>query len=334
MLLTCLVIVTFRGMTSAMQQQYESNLLWLQRQKQEREFVAIKMSEAQEALARLSAERDCYKQQLGEVRTQLASIRQIKQPEEPLQRLVMREVDKSIAPGKQSSNTSPMPPVTLPFADIVHMFCLHFWCDSYEEKMRQIQELERKLVEQHEQYTRDVNRLSLQAHNMEGALKRERLKASEEKYGTIVCGSKSEGQKNIREQLQECEDALVVKQEHIDMLKNKVSNQQAELESVPVLKAQAEIFKADFLTERQQREQIHSEKERVKEQLELMRQENERLKNELDKMGRENCQLNAPPGSTAASVLTPPTGDLECPICHFGAPDIDTLQIHVQDCIQ
>uniref|UniRef100_UPI00358E00EB NF-kappa-B essential modulator-like isoform X2 n=1 Tax=Myxine glutinosa TaxID=7769 RepID=UPI00358E00EB len=567
--------VTFRGMTSAMQQHNETNLLWLQRQKQEREFVSIKMTEAQDAMAQLLAERDCYKQQLEEVLTQLASIRQIKQPEElqlyscccqpiqasqdytaptssqgcgfiglrdqeeihpqsqsqgcygepvgseylvllkkqkkhleqelqsaqeHIQRLTREKEDlvtmnsalqmrlkpsKSVKAGSDPSsymginaeeemnNGRVKPGVEDNRENELHLeleqtpnevqcsqatkaeeasrllesckneckvlhgqlhqarqsrqdlarqletmqsqtekqypedvatlkaqvrslveelgevqdklraavLTITTQRESYEEKMSQVQELERKLDGQHEQYTRDVNRLSLQAHNMEGALKRERLKASEEKrkqvhlqtvynelFGNyndlvkemdVMKGTRSEGQESLREQLQECEEALVVKQEHIDKMKNKISNQQTELESIPVLKAQAEIFKADFLTERQQREQIHSEKERVKEQLEAMRQENERLKNELDKMGRNQIaamqrrhntdlfttpddqmlpqplnELNAPPGSTAASVLTQPMGALECPICHFSAPDIDTLQIHVQDCIQ
>lgn len=157
-----------------------------------------------------------------------------------------------------------------------------------------------------------------------------------------------------------------MKQDLIDKLKEEVEQQKGSLETVPVLTAQAEIYKADFLAEREAREKLNQKKEELQDQLNRAMTDIERLKQEATSRARiEQMKLRhledfparpthiplpqafntvppAPsfrnpglvpvgdPGATGAEELP----DLCCPKCQYLAPDMDTLQIHVMDCIQ
>ncbi|KAI4824457.1 hypothetical protein KUCAC02_012968 [Chaenocephalus aceratus] len=80
--------------------------------------------------------------------------------------------------------------------------------------------------------------------------------------------------------LEEAERALALKQDLIDKLKEEVEQQRGSLETVPVLTAQAEIYKADFLAEREAREKLNQKKEELQDQLTQALTEIDRLKQE------------------------------------------------------
>ncbi|XP_071059761.1 NF-kappa-B essential modulator-like [Pseudochaenichthys georgianus] len=80
--------------------------------------------------------------------------------------------------------------------------------------------------------------------------------------------------------LEEAERALALKQDLIDKLKEEVEQQKGSLETVPVLTAQAEIYKADFLAEREAREKLNQKKEELQDQLTQALTEIDRLKQE------------------------------------------------------
>ncbi|NXW91018.1 NEMO protein, partial [Alopecoenas beccarii] len=67
------------------------------------------------------------------------------------------------------------------------------------------------------------------------------------------------------------EEALAAKQELIDKLKNEAERQRATLETIPVLQAQAEIYRADFEAERAAREQLHAQRDALQEALRSLR---------------------------------------------------------------
>nr|2ZVO_B Chain B, NF-kappa-B essential modulator [Mus musculus]2ZVO_D Chain D, NF-kappa-B essential modulator [Mus musculus] len=83
---------------------------------------------------------------------------------------------------------------------------------------------------------------------------------------------------DLRQQLQQAEEALVAKQELIDKLKEEAAQHAIVMETVPVLKAQADIYKADFQAERHAREKLVEKKEYLQEQLEQLQREFNKLK--------------------------------------------------------
>ncbi|XP_061649346.1 NF-kappa-B essential modulator isoform X7 [Phyllopteryx taeniolatus] len=256
--------------------------------------------------------------------------------------------------------------------------------DKLCSKVKALQVAEQELEQQKNQHHVNMDRLMLQIQSLDQALKTERHVVTVEKkkltqlqhaytclfrdYDSIL---KSEGG-DVRRQLEEAERALALKQDLIDKLKEEVEQQKGSLETVPVLTAQAEIYKADFLAEREAREKLNQKKEELQDQLTQALAEIDRHKQEATSRARmEQMKLRhqedlpvrvphipppqggfsagafntAPPPSMYRNPGLVPTGDhgaagvedlpdLCCPKCHYQAPDMDTLQIHVMDCIQ
>ncbi|XP_078392503.1 NF-kappa-B essential modulator-like [Cetorhinus maximus] len=174
---------------------------------------------------------------------------------------------------------------------------------------------------------------------------------------------KSRGQvEEVIQQLREAEEALVMKQELIDKLKEDAEQLKSELETIPVLKAQADVFKADFLAERKAREKLHEQKEMQQEQLIALQVEYEKIRGDYEEATRTHIEdlqrrhndslraqiagtgmyfpsgntipFNAPADPPRRRPIPDEQPDFQCPKCQYLAPDMDTLQIHVMDCIQ
>nr|XP_015824373.2 NF-kappa-B essential modulator isoform X2 [Nothobranchius furzeri] len=273
-------------------------------------------------------------------------------------------------------------------------------------KVKSLQAAERELEQLKKQHHVAKDKLLLQVQSLEQALKTERHVVTEERkkltqlqhaytclFRDYDAKLKNEVNKvadtrpallllcrlwsllqegDLSSRLEEAERALALKQDTIDKLKEEVEQQKGSLETVPVLTAQAEIYKADFLAEREAREKLNQKKEELQEQLTQSLAENDRLKQEA--LSRERMEqmklrhmkdfqprpLHIPPpqgvfpGGAFNTVPAAPSfrnqalvpvsdqgaagneelPDLCCPKCHYLAPDMDTLQIHVMDCIQ
>ncbi|XP_073326609.1 NF-kappa-B essential modulator isoform X2 [Pagrus major] len=251
-------------------------------------------------------------------------------------------------------------------------------------KMKALQVAERELEQQRKQHNVAKDKLLLQTQSLEQALKTERHVATEEKkkltqlqhaytclFRDYDSKLKTEGG-DLCSRLEEAERALALKQDLIDKLKEEVEQQKGSLETVPVLTAQAEIYKGDFLAEREAREKLNQKKEELQDQLTQALAEIDRLKQEATSRARmEQMKLRhledfparaphipppqgafpgavfntAPPATSFRNQGLVPVGDqgaagaeelpdLCCPKCQYQAPDMDTLQIHVMDCIQ
>ncbi|XP_056130500.1 NF-kappa-B essential modulator isoform X4 [Lampris incognitus] len=247
-------------------------------------------------------------------------------------------------------------------------------------KMEALQVAERELEQQRKQHHVAVDKLLLQSQSLETALKTERHVVAEERkklaqlqhaytclFRDYDSKLKNEGG-DLSSRLEEAERALALKQDLIDKLKEEVEQQRSSLETIPVLTAQAEIYKADFLAEREAREKLHQKKEELQDQLTRAQAEFERLKQEstsracmeeMQQRHQENFRVQRPshhhpkpgvfsggsfntappPASFRQGVPMVGTGaedlpDYRCPKCQYQAPDMDTLQIHVMDCIQ
>ncbi|XP_067381752.1 NF-kappa-B essential modulator-like isoform X2 [Channa argus] len=251
-------------------------------------------------------------------------------------------------------------------------------------KIKSLQVAEREMEQQKKQHHVAMDKLLLQTQSLEQALKTERHVVTEEKkkltqlqhaytclFRDYDSKMKNEGG-DLSRRLEEAERALALKQDLIDKLKEEVEQQKGSLETVPVLTAQAEIYKADFLAEREAREKLNQKKEELQDQLNQALAELDRFKQEATSRARmEQMKLrHLEDFSTRAQHIPPPQNvfagaafntvppapsfrnqglgpvgdqgaagaeelpDLCCPKCQYQAPDMDTLQIHVMDCIQ
>ncbi|KAJ3587071.1 hypothetical protein NHX12_013461 [Muraenolepis orangiensis] len=147
-----------------------------------------------------------------------------------------------------------------------------------------LQGAERGLEQQKKQHNVAVDKLLLQTQSLENALKAEKkLTQLKHAYTCLFrdydAKLKNEGE-DMCSRLEEAERALALKQDLIDKLKEEVEQQRYTLETVPVLTAQAEIYKADFLAEREAREKLNQRKEELQDQLTQALAEIDRLKQE------------------------------------------------------
>ncbi|XP_038594229.1 optineurin isoform X1 [Micropterus salmoides] len=158
-------------------------------------------------------------------------------------------------------------------------------------------------------------------------------------------------QKEVVDELQvrltAAEEALAAKQNKIDEMKQEIFQKEKELETISVFQAQAEVYSSDFYAERAAREKLHEERERLAAQLEYVKKQNTHLQEEMDSLGRRSLNEmqkrhvgGNPHGAGAALVGRGADwqhqGNIPehaCPKCNEILPDLDSLQIHIMDCI-
>uniref|UniRef100_A0A8D0C0P7 Optineurin n=1 Tax=Salvator merianae TaxID=96440 RepID=A0A8D0C0P7_SALMN len=145
------------------------------------------------------------------------------------------------------------------------------------------------------------------------------------------------------------EKALAGKQFQIDEMKQTIAKQEEELETVAVLRAQMEVYCSDFHAERAAREKIHEEKEQLAVQLAYLLSQKQDHEN-LDMSSLAEMQTRHRTRLPSDKSNLPHFSDRgtedqawqqqqrnipihSCPKCGMILPDIDTLQIHVMDCI-
>ncbi|XP_078520656.1 NF-kappa-B essential modulator isoform X2 [Lissotriton helveticus] len=274
--------------------------------------------------------------------------------------------------------------------------------DSLRSTCNETVQLKREKEALQQQHSVQADQYLMQVQNLETALKMERQNASEDKrklaqlqaayhhlfqeYDAHIKTSMENAKKNpavdlddLKQQLQQAEEALVAKQELIDKLKEDAEHYKTQLETIPVLKAQADIYKMDFQAEREAREKLHEQRDRLQEQLEQVQRAFEKLRKDSEAAARGRieemrnrhsdnfrgggAQLVAYPanqGQYAQNLVAYPPNPLPypqnqgnfhmhqgaggraneeqpdfcCPKCQYKAPDMDTLQIHVMECIQ
>ncbi|XP_072529035.1 optineurin [Salminus brasiliensis] len=201
-------------------------------------------------------------------------------------------------------------------------------------EQRKAQEERNNLTQLKDAYTKlfeDYNELKDDNKKKEGCV-------SQEEYG------------DLQARLAAAEQALADKQEKIDGMKQEIFQKEKELDTISVFKAQAEVYSSDFYAERAAREKIHEEKERLAAQLEFVKKQNTQLQEEMDSLGRHSMtemqrrhvSHGASPGGSSPHHLQSGRVDWQqqvnipehaCPKCGEVLPDLDTLQIHIMDCI-
>ncbi|NXB24408.1 OPTN protein, partial [Rhagologus leucostigma] len=143
------------------------------------------------------------------------------------------------------------------------------------------------------------------------------------------------------------EQALAAKQLQIDEMKQIIAKQEEDLETMSVLRAQMEVYCSDFHAERAAREKIHEEKEQLAVQLAYLLKEQQNLE-DLGRTSLAEMQsrhgARMPDREHSPHLVQRGTDSQDwpeqqnisiysCPKCEEILPDLDTLQIHVMDCI-
>ncbi|XP_073407368.1 optineurin isoform X2 [Dendrobates tinctorius] len=235
-------------------------------------------------------------------------------------------------------------------------------CSSLDKKLvdNQVDLDERQTL----QYS--VGKLELQVESLQSELKMERSKAEE--HQKLISSLEEALKKQMRDcellrhaesekvpklqflelqkKLDSCEKALAKKQFEIDEIKEVAAKHQADSETIDVLHAQIDIYCSDFHAEREARQNIHQEKEQLAARMAFIIQENEKLKEErgrqsIEQLQRRHGSLRSTDGSESPTLASRGAENMEqpsltvhmCPKCQLIVPDMDTLQIHVMDCI-
>ncbi|XP_040482641.1 NF-kappa-B essential modulator isoform X3 [Ursus maritimus] len=327
-------------------------------QRKEKEFLMQKFQEARKLVERLSLEKLDLRRQREQALQEVEHLKRCQQQMAEDKASVKAQVTSLL--GELQESQSRLEAATK------ERQALEGRARAASEQARQL-ESEREALQQ--QHSVQVDQLRMQSQSVEAALRMERQAASEEKrklaqlqvayhqlfqeYDNHIKSSMGMQLEDLKLQLQQAEEALVAKQEVIDKLKEEAEQHKMVMETVPVLKAQADIYKADFQAERQAREKLAEKKEFLQEQLEQLQREYSRLKascqesariEDLRKRHVEVSQAPLPPTPAHPSFhlalpsqrRSPPEEppDFCCPKCQYQAPDMDTLQIHVMECIE
>ncbi|NP_001421408.1 FIP2-like isoform 1 [Salmo salar] len=239
--------------------------------------------------------------------------------------------------------------------------------DRCRDVERDVVTLTAQLVEKQEVQSEN-DRLKLQVDSMKAQSQLEQRKAGEERtnltqlkdaytklfedYNELKQESKNREPLVTKEvgdlqtRLDAAEKALAAKQQQIDVMKQEIYQKEKELETISVFQAQAEVYSSDFYAERAAREKIHEEKERLFAQLEFVKKQNTQLQDEMDSLGRQSLsdmqRRHMPRGGNMQGARGGDAGDWQqqgnipeqvCPKCNEILPDLDSLQIHIMDCI-
>lgn len=175
---------------------------------------------------------------------------------------------------------------------------------------------------------------------------------------------------NLTAQLLSAEEMVENKEQDYRKLQHDHANLTSELETVPLLKQQIEVFQTDFTTEQQTRQKREEDCKRLRDEVAKLRAENEKLNEELNdttgsnmaemqrrhRLGTNNYDRgpNAwnqlydsflAPRGPAGRNAPPPQRPLDtdanrqvsggcCPKCDQMFPDLDALQVHVVECLE
>ncbi|XP_006899976.1 PREDICTED: NF-kappa-B essential modulator isoform X1 [Elephantulus edwardii] len=360
-----------RQSNQMLREQCEELLRFQVSQREEKEFLMHKFQEARKLVERLNLEKLELKRQREQALQDVEHLKRCQQQMAEDKASVKAQVTSLLGELQESQSR-------LEAANKDRQ-ALESRVRAASEQARQL-ESEREVLQQ--QHNVQVDQLRMQSQSVEAALRMERQAASEEKrklaqlqvayhqlfqdYDNHIKNSMASSERNrglhwedLRQQLQQAEEALVAKQELIDKLKEEAEQHKVVMETVPVLRAQADIYKADFQAERQAREKLAEKKEALQEQLEHLQREYSKLKassqestraliEDMRKRHVDGAQAPLPPpavlllfpGSFHLALPSPRRSppdeppDFCCPKCQYQAPDIDTLQIHVMECIE
>ncbi|XP_040823885.1 optineurin isoform X1 [Ochotona curzoniae] len=200
--------------------------------------------------------------------------------------------------------------------------------ENEKSKLTNLQSTHNKLLQEHNNALRTIEELT---------------RKESEKVDKVLL-------QQLNEKLELAEKALASKQLQMDEMKQIIAKQEEDLETMAVLRAQMEVYCSDFHAERAAREKIHEEKEQLALQLAILLKDNNAFEDEgsrqslMEMQSRHGARTNDPEQQDYLVQRGAEDGNWQqqqqwnipihsCPRCGQVLPDIDTLQIHVMDCI-
>ncbi|XP_068083261.1 optineurin isoform X2 [Anabrus simplex] len=183
-------------------------------------------------------------------------------------------------------------------------------------------------------------------------------------YHDVQARGFSEKLDNLTAQVLCKDEELAEKTKEITQLKEKVKKLEVENEAITILKAQVEVYQSDFNAEREARENLAGEKERLAEDLRLLQRRNQQLLEEVEKL-RSNTEPSqnrktspsfpnsgwstiGTPGRSASSTSrmrhSPAPEETQqrdesenellfCPKCELSFTSLKPLEQHVDSCL-
>ncbi|GLV40567.1 hypothetical protein CBL_04368 [Carabus blaptoides fortunei] len=133
---------------------------------------------------------------------------------------------------------------------------------------------------------------------------------------------------------------LLEKTELIDNLHEEVCKLKIENETIPILKTQVDVYQADFNQERDARNQLKEEKERIADDLRHLQRRNQQLLEEVEKYQEGFVHVQNQQQSQQSSVSqqsreqSPPLATFTCPLCNSRHRTLRALEEHVDTCLQ
>ncbi|XP_071445231.1 optineurin-like [Hetaerina americana] len=92
------------------------------------------------------------------------------------------------------------------------------------------------------------------------------------------------------------------------VLLDKLRTAERDLEAVPILKTQVEVYETDFKTEREERERMATEKQKLEEEVHRLRARNQQLLDDMENMERVVAQETRSPPDGSAPPSAPSSG--------------------------
>lgn len=132
---------------------------------------------------------------------------------------------------------------------------------------------------------------------------------------------------NLTAQLVTAEEVLMRKEEHIKTLHQKLND-------LEPLQAQVAIYKTDFEAERKSREELNDRCLELEEKFRLVERQFVEQGFNPNPPGNPFPLPVANPVHQPPAAIDPEPDQFKCPLCGHTAPDLDSLQLHVYDCIQ
>ncbi|PNF21827.1 hypothetical protein B7P43_G08459 [Cryptotermes secundus] len=171
---------------------------------------------------------------------------------------------------------------------------------SNEEKKKNLEEAEEKFRKLYSDYQMVVK--ELQNFHEEQKDKDRHNNA----YFEVQARGFTEKIDSMTAQLINMEEALTQKEKEVAQMKETVEKCELEKEAVTILKAQVEVYQSDFNAEREARENLAGEKERLAEDLRHLQRRNQQLLDELEAYQQnqyEQMQKHAPPALVASAPI-------------------------------
>ncbi|XP_038054539.1 optineurin-like [Patiria miniata] len=146
-----------------------------------------------------------------------------------------------------------------------------------------------KVMDEHQHLKQEYNQLFADYDKLNRMFEEQRVRNAQAVNATAL-RELAEQRDNLTAQLMSAEEAIGAKQDQLDKAQKELREAKTKLETIPVLEAQAEIFKNDFDAERAAREKGHAEREALMAELEALREENQRMQEELASLTKTQLQ--------------------------------------------